>query len=334
MILKIDRKNTNVKDLQNIKNGIENILLNEKIKFSCDVLDDYVNYKLDSFIGDKVKKEILQISRKIIFVQNKSSREYNKYDLEIVLDNGLKIGNGNFTFIAGPCSVESEEQIINIALFLKSVGVDILRGGAYKPRTSPYDFQGIGKDGILLLEKAKKISGLPIVTELMSLDQLEYFDNVDIIQVGARNMQNFELLRELGKIKKPILLKRGFSSTYKEVILSSEYILSGGNNNVILCERGIRTFENSVRNTFDVTAIPYLKEHTNLPVIADPSHSAGLSKYVPAISKAAVASGSDGIMIEVHNNPSEALSDGEQALDFEKYSLLKKELDNILNVMS
>jgi 3-deoxy-7-phosphoheptulonate synthase len=216
--------------------------------------------------------------------------------------------------MAGPCSVESEEQITTLAAEIRAAGVNILRGGAFKPRTSPYSFQGMRGEGIELLLKAKAQTGLPIVTEIMDISQLPLFEEVDLIQVGARNMQNFEMLKELGRTRKPILLKRGLSSTLEELLMSAEYILAGGNPNVILCERGIRTFETATRNTLDLSAVPMLKNMTHLPIIVDPSHGTGIYKLVAPMALAAVAAGADGLMIEVHNDPEHALSDGPQSL--------------------
>ncbi|MBE7032901.1 MAG: 3-deoxy-7-phosphoheptulonate synthase [Ruminococcaceae bacterium] len=227
---------------------------------------------------------------------------------------GVKIGDGHFGIIAGPCSIESEEQIIEVAQAVKAAGADFLRGGAFKPRTSPYDFQGMRADGLKLLVQAKKETGLPIVTEIMSADHLHLFEDVDIIQVGARNMQNFELLKELGKTKKPILIKRGLANTLKELLMSAEYVMSEGNENIILCERGIRTYETATRNTFDVSAIPMLHELSHLPVVADPSHACGIARLVKPLALSAAAAGADGLMIEVHNNPQKALCDGAQSL--------------------
>jgi 3-deoxy-7-phosphoheptulonate synthase len=227
---------------------------------------------------------------------------------------GHSIGGGIIGVIAGPCSVESEEQIIAVAQAVKAAGASFLRGGVFKPRTSPYSFQGMGCEGINLLIAAKKATGLPLVSELMEIHQLEVFDQIDVIQVGARNMQNFNLLKELGKCSKPILLKRGLASTVTELLMAAEYIMAGGNERVILCERGIRTFESFSRNTLDITAVPYLKEKTHLPVIVDPSHATGIAALVPAASKAAIAAGADGLIIEVHNDPENALCDGEQSL--------------------
>src|SRR5574344_431579 len=229
--------------------------------------------------------------------------------------NGVvKIGDGNVAVIAGPCSVESEEQLTGIAEDVKKSGARFLRGGAFKPRTSPYSFQGMGAKGLELLNIEKKATGLPIVTELMSVTQLDLFDDVDLIQIGARNMQNFDLLKELGGVKKPILLKRGLSATVKELLMSAEYIMASGNENVILCERGIRTFDNYTRNCLDISVVPFLKKESHLPIIIDPSHACGLRWMVPTLAKAAVAAGCDGLIIEVHNNPEKALCDGEQSL--------------------
>lgn len=228
--------------------------------------------------------------------------------------NGVKIGGGHFQIIAGPCSVESKDQICQVAHEVKEYGAGLYRGGAFKPRTSPYAFQGMRSEGIKLLLEAKKETGLPIVTEIMDISHLDLFEEVDVIQVGARNMQNFELLKELGQIKKPILLKRGLANTLQEFLMSAEYIMAGGNENVILCERGIRTFETATRNTLDLASIPLLKTMTHLPVIVDPSHATGISDLVMPMSLAATACGADGLMIEVHNDPAHALCDGAQSL--------------------
>lgn len=239
---------------------------------------------------------------------------------------GRKIGGGNFVTIAGPCSVESEEQVVDIAKAVKASGADFLRGGAFKPRTSPYDFQGLEADGIKLLEKAKAVTGLPIVSEVVDVRTLSLFENVDIIQVGARNMQNYGLLKTLGGIEKPILLKRGLSATYKELLTSAEYIMSEGNCNVILCERGIRSFEGYTRNTLDIGAVPALHKLSHLPVIVDPSHATGRAAMVEPMALAATAAGADGLMIEVHNDPMNALSDGEQSITPEAFDRLMGKL--------
>ncbi len=238
--------------------------------------------------------------------------------------NGVKIGGGNFALIAGPCSVESEEQILGIANAVKQSGASLLRGGAFKPRTSPYDFQGLKAEGIEFLLEAKEKTGMPIVTEIMNANHLPLFENVDVIQVGARNMQNFELLKELGRTDKIILLKRGLANTLKELLMSAEYIMAGGNENIILCERGIRTFETYTRNTLDLSAVPMLKELTHLPVVVDPSHASGISRLVKPMAFAAAACGADGIMIEVHNDPKRALCDGAQSLTPEQFDEVAK----------
>ncbi|RPF48536.1 3-deoxy-D-arabinoheptulosonate-7-phosphate synthase [Hydrogenoanaerobacterium saccharovorans] len=232
---------------------------------------------------------------------------------------GKKIGGGNFQVIAGPCSVESREQINKIAKDVQASGAGLLRGGAFKPRTSPYAFQGLRAEGIEFLIDARKTTGMPIVTEIMSAAHIELFKDVDIIQVGARNMQNFELLKALGTLNKPILLKRGLANTIEEFLMSAEYIMAGGNENIILCERGIRTFETATRNTLDISAIPLLKQLSHLPVVVDPSHAAGITSLVEPLSKAAIAAGADGLIIEVHNDPKHALSDGAQSLTPEQF---------------
>lgn len=240
---------------------------------------------------------------------------------------GRKIGDGHFQVIAGPCSIETKEQITEVAEDVKRSGAHLLRGGAFKPRTSPYAFQGLHEQGLDLLLEAKKATGLPVVTEIMSPEHLSLFDDVDVIQVGARNMQNFELLKELGKLDKPILLKRGLANTLDELLMSAEYIMAGGNEKVILCERGIRTFETSTRNTLDISAIPMLKQKTHLPVIIDPSHAAGIRALVEPLSLAAIAAGADGLMIEVHNNPEKALCDGAQSLTPQMFDALMQKIN-------
>jgi len=244
----------------------------------------------------------------------KANRKFHPED-SIVDVAGVKIGGGNFTVIAGPCSVESEEQVTDIAHDVKASGAKLLRGGAFKPRTSPYSFQGMGITGLDLLCEARKASGLPIVSEIMAPRYCELFEEkVDLVQIGARNMQNFDLLKEVGKMSKPILLKRGLSSTYEEWIMSAEYIMAAGNENVILCERGVRTFESYTRNTLDVSAIPVIKRMSHLPVIVDPSHAAGMNWMVEPLAMAAIAAGCDGLIIEVHNDPPHAKCDGQQSL--------------------
>lgn len=260
-----------------------------------------------------------------------ANRKFHPDDTVIDV-NGVKIGGGNFVFIAGPCSVESEAQIIEVAQKVKAAGAHILRGGAFKPRTSPYDFQGLKDEGINLLLEAKKETGLPIITEIMNANHLPLFENVDIIQVGARNMQNFDLLKELGRIKKPILLKRGLANNLKEFLMSAEYIMAGGNENIILCERGIRTFETYTRNTLDISAVPMLHELSHLPVVVDPSHSGGMARLVKPLSLSAAAAGADGLMIEVHNDPKNALCDGAQSLTPEQFSDVAERVRKVIEV--
>ncbi|NLK46753.1 MAG: 3-deoxy-7-phosphoheptulonate synthase [Treponema sp.] len=257
--------------------------------------------------------EIVEDVKRIQEPYKNANRKFHPKDSVITVEN-VHFGNGTFNIIAGPCSVESEEQVISIAEQVKKSGATMLRGGAFKPRTSPYAFQGLGASGIEYLLKAKEATGLPIVSEIMEFSQLPLFDDVDLIQVGARNMQNFELLKELGRIKKPILLKRGLANTIQELLMSVEYIMAGGNENVILCERGIRTFENATRNTLDISIIPVLKKQTHLPIVIDPSHACGISYFVKPLAMAATAAGADGLMIEVHNDPQHALCDGAQSL--------------------
>lgn len=261
-----------------------------------------------------------------------AAKSDNGDDLTVEVD-GRKIGGGNFCFIAGPCSVESEKQIIETAFSLKKIGVSMLRGGAFKPRTSPYSFQGLGSLGIELLVKAKKETGLPIVSEITSPWQIDLFKDVDVWQIGARNMQNFELLKEVAKVGKPLLLKRGTSATLTEWLLASEYLLAGGAKNIILCERGVKSFEPTSRASLDFTSLSKVKELTKLPVIVDPSHAAGVSKYVKPLSLAAAAAGADGLMIEVHDLPENALSDGAQALTPDDFQGLYNDVLKILPVV-
>ena len=249
----------------------------------------------------------------------KANRKFHPDDTVITLPGGQQIGGGELALIAGPCSVESEEQICEVAGRVKASGAQFLRGGAFKPRTSPYAFQGLKADGLELLRHARNKTGLPIVTEIMSASHLPLFEDVDIIQVGARNMQNFELLKELGHTGKPILIKRGLANTLQELLMSAEYVMAGGNEKVILCERGIRTFETATRNTLDLSAVPMLKKLTHLPVIVDPSHATGISWMVKPMALAATAAGADGLMIEVHNDPKRALCDGAQSLTPEAF---------------
>lgn len=273
------------------------------------LVGDTSRVDIDALKANEIVEDVKRISEPY----KKANRRFHPMDT-IVQTGSIKISEGFFHVIAGPCSIESEEQLCTIAQEVKKSGATLLRGGAFKPRTSPYSFQGLETDGLKLLLKAKKLTGLPIVTEIMGQDQIDDFADVDIIQVGARNMQNFRLLKALGQLRKPILLKRGLANTIEEFLMSAEYIMAGGNENVILCERGIRTFETMVRNTLDISAIPLLKQQSHLPVIIDPSHAAGIAWMVNPLAKAAIAAGADGLMIEVHNDPKNALCDGAQSL--------------------
>ena len=292
-------------------------------------------------VGDTSRVDIdlissLDIVEKVQRVQEpykNANRKFNPNDT-IVEVGGKKIGGANFQVIAGPCSVESEEQIIAVANAVKASGATMLRGGAFKPRTSPYAFQGLKGTGIELLVKAKKETGLPIVTELLNINDIDLFSEVDVIQIGARNMQNFELFKEVGKTGKPILLKRGLANTLQELLMSAEYIMAEGNNQVILCERGIRTFETMTRNTLDLSAVPALKDKTHLPIIIDPSHSTGIAKYVAPMSLASVGAGADGLIIEVHNDPQKAWCDGAQSLNPTQFDDLMKKIKMILPVVN
>ena len=261
------------------------------------------------------------------------NRKFHPEDM-VVECEGVKIGGGHFAMIAGPCSVESEEQIVTVAKAVKAAGAQLLRGGAFKPRTSPYDFPGLKATGLELLKIARQETGLPFVTEIMSVADLPLFEDVDMLQVGARNMQNFDLLRELGKLDKPILLKRGLANTLKELLMSAEYIMANGNERVILCERGIRTFSDYTRNTLDISAVPMLHELTHLPVIVDPSHATGMARLVPPCALAATAAGADGLIIEVHNDPIHALCDGAQSLRPEEYAVLAGKVKQLREVVA
>ena len=293
-------------EAENLKVGITNGV-------GCSILGlvgDTAHIDIDKILLNEYVERVMRVSEPY----KKANRKFHPEDT-IVDVNGVKVGGGNFAVIAGPCSVESEAQIVEVAKAVQSSGAAMLRGGAFKPRTSPYSFQGMGVQGLKLLLEAKAETGLPIVTELMSPKYCELFEEkVDLVQIGARNMQNFDLLKEVGKMSKPVLLKRGLSSTYEEWIMSAEYIMSEGNQNVILCERGIRTFENYTRNTLDVSAIPAIKRMSHLPIVVDPSHAGGYSWLVEPLALAAIAAGADGLIIEVHNNPAKALCDGQQSL--------------------
>lgn len=281
---------------------------------------------------EKKEQEIIEMIARIKEPFKMASRAYKGVD-SVVTVEGRSIGNGHFAVIAGPCSVESHSQIIDIAKSIDGSGAKFLRGGAFKPRTSPYDFQGLQGEGLDLLRAAKKATGMPFVTEIMSVQQLEdYADIIDVVQIGARNMQNFDLLKAAGKLNKPVLLKRGMSATIEEFLMASEYILVGGNHQVILCERGIRTFEKYTRNTLDLSAVPVIKRFSHLPVVIDPSHATGDARYVESMALAAVAAGADGLMIEVHNNPEKAVSDGKQSLTPAAFKELMIKVEQIAEI--
>ena len=272
--------------------------------------------------------DIVESVRRVTEPFQQVSRKYHPDDT-VITCGGVKIGGGHFAMIAGPCSVESEEQIIDIATAVKAAGANILRGGAFKPRTSPYTFQGLKDEGIKMLLEAKKATGMPVISEITSVRSLELFEHIDIIQVGARNMQNYDMLQELGKTGKPVLLKRGLANTLQELLMSAEYIMREGNDHIILCERGIRTYETDTRNTLDLSAVPVLHELTHLPVVVDPSHATGRSSLVPPMALAAAAAGADGIMLEVHNNPACALCDGAQSIKPEAFAALNQRIQKV-----
>lgn len=302
-------------DLLRIEYGLKFKLNEKNNRKSVMILGRYLkNFDINSLLSFDCVNYVNESDEDVRLVD----KTFNGQSTEVKVGSNI-IGGENFCIIGGPCSVESEEQIYRIADKMKSVGVKFLRGGAFKPRTSPYSFQGLGEKGLELLLNVKRLTGLCVVTELVDLKYLDLFSDVDIIQVGARNMQNFEMLKELGKCQKPILLKRGISSTIHEWLMSAEYILSGGNDNLILCERGIRTYETFTRNTLDISAVSIIKEISHLPIVVDPSHAAGVKWLVEPLSKAAIAAGSDGVMVEVHDRPTEALSDGNQALDLDEF---------------
>lgn len=295
---------------------------------------DGVHSTVLGLIGDTTKvdiefidaQDIVESVKRVQEPYKKANRKFHPENTVIQINDNVTIGDGSLHIMAGPCSVESEEQIVQIAKDVRQSGATLLRGGAFKPRTSPYAFQGLKSEGLDLLKAARRETGLPIVTEIMRVSHIDMFENVDIIQVGARNMQNFELLKELGKIDKPILLKRGLSSTIEEWLMSAEYIMAGGNDKVMLCERGIRTYETFTRNTLDVSAIPIIKKLSHLPVIVDPSHASGKSWLVEPLAMAAVAAGADGLIIEVHNDPPHALSDGAQSLTPKQFDEVAKKV--------
>ena len=324
------RPGTKEADIQSLVHNLEGIGLSVGVTngVGCTIL---------GLVGDTTAVDMDKISinphvERVMRVQEpykKANRKFHPED-SVVDVAGVKIGGGNFAVIAGPCSVESEEQIVEVARDVKRSGATLLRGGAFKPRTSPYSFQGMGTPGLDLLLEAKAKTGLPIVTEIMDPRMVELFEEkVDLVQVGARNMQNFELLKEVGKMSKPVLLKRGLANTYEEWIMSAEYIMAGGNENVILCERGIRTFETYTRNTLDVSAIPAVRKMSHLPIIVDPSHAAGMYWMVEPLALAATAIGADGLIIEVHNDPQHAKCDGQQSLTPTKFDNLMKKVESL-----
>ncbi len=333
-----------------LKNGVTEAQKNNLVKwFRSQNLDVHISegkmQTVIGLIGDTSKVDIdmlngLEIIENVTRISDPfkcANRRFHPNDTIIEAgegENRVKIGGGHFAIIAGPCSVESEEQIIEVARSVKASGAKLLRGGAFKPRTSPYDFQGLRGEGLELLRRARKETGLPIVTEIMSTSHLDMFRDVDIIQVGARNMQNFELLRELGRLRQPILLKRGLATTLKELLMSAEYIMAEGNERVILCERGIRSFDTYTRNVLDLAAVPMLKELSHLPVIVDPSHATGKSRLVKPMAMAAVAAGADGVMIEVHNDPPHALSDGAQSLTPVQFDEVARKIRTILSIIN
>ena len=278
-------------------------------------------------------QDVVESVRRVQEPYKKANRKFHPEDTVITLPGGQQIGGGALALIAGPCSVESEAQICSVAESVKASGAAFLRGGAFKPRTSPYAFQGMKAEGLQFLSQAKKKTGLPIVTEIMSIEHLPLFDNVDIIQVGARNMQNFELLKQLGKLQKPILLKRGLANTIEELLMSAEYIMAEGNQQVILCERGIRTYETMTRNTLDISAVPVLKRLSHLPVIVDPSHASGVSWLIEPLAIAAAAVGADGLIIEVHNDPPHALCDGAQSITPAQFETLAKKVSQVFRTV-
>lgn len=328
------KKDANEKQLNNLIEWIKSLDLD--IHFCHGANQTIMGLLGDTSVVDIDLIKALDIVEDVKRIQEpykNANRKFHPMDSSFKIGD-TTIGGGSFALIAGPCSVESEEQICSIARMVKDAGATMLRGGAFKPRTSPYAFQGLRQEGINLLLQAKKETGLPIVTEIMDISHIDLFSEVDVIQVGARNMQNFELLKELGKTNKPILLKRGLSSTISELLMSAEYIMAGGNEQVILCERGIRTFETVTRNTLDLSSIPVLRETTHLPIIIDPSHSTGVSRLVASMSHATAAAGADGLIIEVHNDPAHALCDGAQSITPDAFAKLAKETLAIHDLVS
>ena len=327
------KPNTKAEQIENLKAWLKSLGIATHISQG-------VSHTIIGLVGDTSAVD-MDLIRALDIVENvqriqepfkNANRKFHNSDL-VVDVAGKKIGGGNFQIIAGPCSVESEEQVCEIAKRVKEAGAGLLRGGAFKPRTSPYAFQGLGSLGLDLLRAARKATGLPICTELMDLRHLDEFHDIDMIQIGARNMQNFDLLKEVGKTDKPILLKRGLSSTIQEWLMSAEYIMSEGNEKIILCERGIRTYETATRNTLDLSCVPILHELTHLPVVVDPSHATGKARLVPPMAVAAAASGADGLMIEVHNDPAHALCDGAQSLTPDQFAELAGKVKRIREAM-
>ena len=332
-MIAILKSGTTVEQTQHLINWLKNMNLDVHVSHGEEItvlglVGDTSRVDMDLLNSLEIVETVKRVSEPF----KQANRKFNPVN-SVISVGDVKIGDGHFAMIAGPCSVESEEQIIQVALEVKEAGADILRGGAFKPRTSPYAFQGMKDKGIDLLLEAKKATGLPIITEIMNISTLDLFADVDIIQVGARNMQNFDLLKELGKCRKPILLKRGLANTLQELLMSAEYIMSEGNEEVILCERGVRTFETYTRNTLDLSAVPVLHELTHLPVVVDPSHATGKAKLVSPMAVAAAASGADGLMIEVHNDPAHALCDGAQSLTPDQFAVLASKVSRIREAM-
>nr|AHF25092.1 3-deoxy-7-phosphoheptulonate synthase [uncultured bacterium Contig52] len=294
------------------------------------LVGDTTRIDTDLISGLDIVQSVTRISEPF----KKANRKFHPDDTIVRVTDQVAFGGGHFQLIAGPCSVETEDQVETIARAVKASGAGMLRGGAFKPRTSPYDFQGLHGEGIRILLEVKKRTGMPIITEIMDIGHLPLFEQVDVIQVGARNMQNFELLKELGRIDKPILLKRGLANNIKELLMSAEYIMSGGNEQVILCERGVRTFETYTRNTLDLSAVAVLHELSHLPVVVDPSHATGAARYVKPMAMAAAACGADGLMIEVHNDPAHALCDGPQSLTPEQFDDVARAVARIRSVVA
>jgi len=327
------KKDANEKSLENLISWLDNQGLRVNVNRGVyqtvlGLIGDTHSLNAELVSGMDIVERVQRISEPY----KNANRKFHADDTVVDM-GGYKIGGGHFQFIAGPCSVESFEQICGIARHVKDAGANLLRGGAFKPRTSPYSFQGLGDEGIEFLLKAKELTGMPVVSEIMNANHLSMFEPVDVIQVGARNMQNFELLKELGRQEKPILLKRGLANTLEELLMSAEYIMSGGNGNIILCERGIRTFETATRNTLDISAVPMLKRLTHLPVIIDPSHAAGDAGLVYPLSMASAAAGADGLIIEVHNDPAHALCDGPQSITPDAFAHLARDVQKILDIV-